>query len=213
MNNFRLIKSNCGGILVVLFIILLLIVGVVIFFLTFKSFEKSDEKPRFLYERVHHPKVARAMADMGSIYTSIEMYKVKTGDYPEKLQDLIDGPKGWKDKWHPLIKNKTMLKDPWGNDYMFVPASKDNSIKIKSFGADGKEGGEGLNQDLFFPPSKPQKFEYRLKEKSGSKTYKYKEKYKSKTYEKTYEYKTLRIVPKTREKLIEPKTYRKTDEK
>jgi general secretion pathway protein G len=40
-------------------------------------------------------------------------------------------------------------KDPWGTEYKYTaPASNGAPYEILSYGADGKEGGEGPNKDI-----------------------------------------------------------------
>jgi len=41
---------------------------------------------------------------------------------------------------------QSIPKDPWGNSYYYQ--SDGNSYVLKSFGADGQEGGEGKNADI-----------------------------------------------------------------
>ncbi|MDY7000887.1 MAG: type II secretion system protein GspG, partial [Thermodesulfobacteriota bacterium] len=40
-------------------------------------------------------------------------------------------------------------KDPWGNEYIYrCPGNEGRRYDIISLGADGKEDGEGVNQDI-----------------------------------------------------------------
>lgn len=43
---------------------------------------------------------------------------------------------------------KRLPKDPWGNDYQFLNPGEHGNVDIFSLGADGGEGGEGVNQDI-----------------------------------------------------------------
>jgi len=54
-------------------------------------------------------------------------------------------PTGWNG---PYI-NKRIFADPWGNPYDYtVPGPNGLPFGLRSFGADGKEGGEGNDRDL-----------------------------------------------------------------
>ncbi len=70
-------------------------------------------------------------------------YTQEKGKYPtseEGLQVLVSGK---------IMKK--LPKDPWGNDYVYrSPGEADtsNDYEIMSYGADGKEGGEGYNKDI-----------------------------------------------------------------
>jgi general secretion pathway protein G len=58
------------------------------------------------------------------------------------------------DAWKggPYIQNEDQLKDPWGNEFVLVvPGRKNVDFDIVSYGADGKEGGEGENADVIAP--------------------------------------------------------------
>lgn len=53
------------------------------------------------------------------------------------------------DDWAGPYINKPVGKDPWGNDYSYeVPGPQGLPYSIKSFGADGKPGGEGEDSDI-----------------------------------------------------------------
>jgi general secretion pathway protein G len=73
---------------------------------------------------------------------SFESYKEAHGSYPtseEGLQALVE------DK---LLKEKD-IKDPWGNAFQYrYPSEHDDEYDIWSYGADGKEGGEGFDADI-----------------------------------------------------------------
>lgn len=74
---------------------------------------------------------------------SLETYKEAHDHYPttdEGLQALVD------DK---LLKEKD-IKDPWGNPFQYRCPSdhEDSEYDIWSYGADGKEGGDGFSADI-----------------------------------------------------------------
>ena len=39
--------------------------------------------------------------------------------------------------------------DPWGNNYIYIIPGEKNPFDIISLGADGQEGGEDENLDIF----------------------------------------------------------------
>ena len=41
-----------------------------------------------------------------------------------------------------------MPKDPWGNEYQYTSPGAKGPYDILSYGADGKEGGDGPNKDI-----------------------------------------------------------------
>ena len=89
-------------------------------------------------------KVTAVKTDIGTFETALDAYYLNHNTYPtteEGLQKLAtDG----------LIKNKKdTLNDPWNNPYQYrYPGKSGESPEIWSFGADGVEGGEGMNADI-----------------------------------------------------------------
>lgn len=64
----------------------------------------------------------------------IQLFKIKKKKLPDSLADL------YKDEPVPV--------DPWGNDYVFRGGGGKNGYDIMSYGADGKEGGTGKDEDI-----------------------------------------------------------------
>ena len=53
------------------------------------------------------------------------------------------------DKWNGPYLYKAIPNDPWGNMYEYmIPGNYGQQYGIRSFGADGYEGGEGNNADI-----------------------------------------------------------------
>ena len=92
-------------------------------------------------------------AEIGLLEVTVEMFKVDTGRYPteeEGLTALIKKPAN-AEKWNgPYTDGSFMPKDDWNNDFVYkLDSASGKPFVIISYGADGKEGGEGLNKDLF----------------------------------------------------------------
>ena len=95
-------------------------------------------------------KRVKAQADIAQIKSALDRYYLDNGSYPTTDQGLTglvtaptagDVPKDW---GGPYIEK--VPPDPWGNSYFYQ--SDGNSYVLKSFGADGVEGGEGKNADI-----------------------------------------------------------------
>jgi general secretion pathway protein G len=92
-----------------------------------------------------------AKIEMGQISQTLELYKIETGRYPssqEGLQAMIRAPAGVSNWNGPYWKKGSLPKDPWGNEYKYVAPGHSGPYDIVSLGADGKEGGEGVNSDI-----------------------------------------------------------------
>jgi len=96
-------------------------------------------------------KADAAKIDIGQIAQSLDLYKLEVGRYPttqEGLQALISAPAGTTNWNGPYWKKSSVPKDPWGNEYKYAAPGQAGAYDITSLGADGKEGGEGVNKDI-----------------------------------------------------------------
>ncbi|MCC6908506.1 MAG: type II secretion system major pseudopilin GspG [Phycisphaerales bacterium] len=106
-----------------------------------------------LMGRIGQSKVAAAKASMASLRTSLDLVYTDLGREPDSgdtLRAMLwDKPKDAPDTWQKGINKEADLKDPWGNDYaLVIPPTVHVDYDIVSYGADGREGGEGDNADI-----------------------------------------------------------------
>jgi general secretion pathway protein G len=95
---------------------------------------------------------ARALSDVESLGTALDLYKADNGDYPtteEGLQALRAAPATAKNWNGPYLK-KALAPDPWGHDYIYSAPGEHNpdSYDLYSTGKDGQPGGEGNDKDI-----------------------------------------------------------------
>lgn len=92
-----------------------------------------------------------AKVQIESLSTSLELYKLDTGQYPDGRQGLValvQRP-GNLPSWNgPYLKKDRVPLDPWGQPYFYVYPGKHGAFDILSLGADKKEGGQGEDQDV-----------------------------------------------------------------
>ena len=96
-------------------------------------------------------KADAAKIEIGQIGQSLDLFKLEVGRYPssqEGLQALVSAPPGLPNWNGPYWKKSTLPKDPWGNEYKYSSPGQSGAYDILSYGADGKEGGEGANKDI-----------------------------------------------------------------
>jgi len=102
--------------------------------------------PKF-FSQVDVAKVTAAKTDIKKIEQAIQLYRMETGQMPEKLRDLVKEPedlRGWNG---PYLDKEP--KDPWDNRYEFtVPGNEGRPYEIVCYGMDGREGGEKTNADI-----------------------------------------------------------------
>jgi general secretion pathway protein G len=91
-------------------------------------------------------KVAAAKAQINSLKSALDMYKLKVGDYPstsEGLELLISN------EYQNFLDAETIPLDPWGNPYLYTsPGESGRDYEIISYGADRTDGGEGYDADI-----------------------------------------------------------------
>lgn len=97
-------------------------------------------------------KISSAKTQIVIFKNSVNIYKIDTGQYPEGLVDLIEEPPdvtGWSPYGY-LDGVVEIPMDPWGNDYnYYYTGEAGRPFEISSFGADGKEGGEDNDADIY----------------------------------------------------------------
>lgn len=80
--------------------------------------------------------------------TKVDMFYSDCGFYPstdQGLKALVEAPSDCKN-WGPDPYLPKLPKDPWNNELIYE--GKGSTYVIKSLGADKKEGGAGVDQDI-----------------------------------------------------------------
>ena len=96
-------------------------------------------------------KADAAKIEIGQIGQALDLYKLEVGHYPttqDGLQALVQAPSSASNWNGPYWKKSTLPKDPWGNEYKYTAPGQSAPYDILSYGADGKEGGDGPNKDI-----------------------------------------------------------------
>lgn len=96
-------------------------------------------------------KRTKAEADISEIKTALDRYYLDNGSYPttdQGLTSLISAPTSGNipTNYEDGGYIERVPLDPWGHPYFYQ--SDGNTYILKSFGADGVEGGEGKNADI-----------------------------------------------------------------
>jgi general secretion pathway protein G len=98
-------------------------------------------------------RVTKAKADIETISTGLESYRLSMGNYPttdQGLQALVAPPAGLSDAsaYQKGGYIKKLEKDPWGRAYLYASPGQHGAFDVWSQGADGKPGGEGSDADI-----------------------------------------------------------------
>jgi general secretion pathway protein G len=116
-----------------------------------------------LIASVYVPRMFRGMGEqkrkmartkMANIESAIITFQLDCGRYPDEslgLEELIARPADLEDKWKGPYLKRSELFDTWENPYIYFEQGEHNpgSFDLMSYGADGMEGGEGENADIY----------------------------------------------------------------
>jgi len=101
--------------------------------------------------RTDEARVVKAKADMRAIEQGLNLYRLDSGIYPtteQGLSALVEEPRTGEPPrdWRPEGYMERVPLDPWNHEYLY--ASDGKTYTLQSLGADGQEGGEGIDADL-----------------------------------------------------------------
>lgn len=105
--------------------------------------------------RTDDAKIAEAKLQIKNLETALKLYKLDNGFYPtteQGLEALVSKPttepipKKYKDEGY--LEKRKVPKDPWGNSFIYICPGSHGDFDITSYGADGKQGGEGKDADI-----------------------------------------------------------------
>jgi general secretion pathway protein G len=107
--------------------------------------------------RLGKAKADLARPRMAVIENAIKSFEFDCGRLPDEseggLEALVatEAPPELEGKWAGPYLKKSQLLDPWGNEYQYLSEGVANvgSFDLICLGADGQEGGEGENADIF----------------------------------------------------------------
>ena len=104
-----------------------------------------------LMSRPDAARVQAAQADIRTLASALDVYRLDNFQYPSSeqgLEALVRKPHGFPEpqSWNPDGYVKKLPNDPWGSKYVYDRT--ESNFTLFSLGADGQEGGEGMNADI-----------------------------------------------------------------
>ena len=123
-------------------LVVVVILGILAAFVVPKFFDKPGEARQ-----------VKARADIQSLATALNMYRLDNFAYPstnQGLDALVSQPGGLPEarNWKAGGYIERLPKDPWGRDYAYLSPGQRGDFDLYSLGADGQPGGEGENADI-----------------------------------------------------------------
>jgi len=111
--------------------------------------------PRIM-ERPEEARRTKARMQIEQLEAALKLFKLDNGFYPtteQGLAALVEKPsvgripKNWKQGGY--LEKGIIPADPWGSQFIYIsPGIHNLEYDIKSYGADGEEGGEDENRDI-----------------------------------------------------------------
>jgi len=105
--------------------------------------------------RTDDARIAEAKVQIKNFETALKLFKLDNGFYPateQGLDSLIEKPTTGqipqKYREGGYLEQRKIPLDPWSNPYVYISPGIYGDFDIFSFGADGKEGGEGKDADI-----------------------------------------------------------------
>jgi len=107
----------------------------------------------YLFDSAEKAKADATKTQIRSLETALDLYRLNNSRYPSSdqgLKALLKKPevgiipKNWNG---PYIRGGNLPEDGWGNPYTYISVNGVN-YEIISLGADGIDGGTGLDEDI-----------------------------------------------------------------
>jgi general secretion pathway protein G len=100
-------------------------------------------------------KIKTTRTQLKGMESALKLYRLDNGSYPTTEQGLIALiekptvgliPRNYKQGGY--LDSKSVPKDAWGNDFVYVSPGEKGDFDLYSFGADGVKGGDKNNADI-----------------------------------------------------------------
>jgi general secretion pathway protein G len=105
--------------------------------------------------RTDDARIAEGKVQIKNFETALKLFKLDNAFYPsteQGLAALIEKPATGQvpEKYREggYLEQKKIPADPWGNPYIYISPGVYGDFDLISYGADGKEGGEGKDADI-----------------------------------------------------------------
>lgn len=105
--------------------------------------------------RTDDARIAEAKIQIKNFETALKLFKLDNAFYPSTEQGLAaliekpatgQVPERYREGGY--LEQRKIPADPWGNPYIYISPGVYGDFDLMSYGADGKEGGEGKDADI-----------------------------------------------------------------
>lgn len=93
----------------------------------------------------------QAKSNILAIQNALDLYKLDNGIYPsteQGLSALVQKPNNnpTPSNWKQYLKS--LPKDPWGRDFLYLNPGEHSDVDVFTYGAEGQPGGTGINEEI-----------------------------------------------------------------
>jgi general secretion pathway protein G len=103
-----------------------------------------------LVSNIDEAAITRTKTDIRVLENSVNLFRIDNYRYPteeEGLEILLGNRTGINDNEFKQYMSRLPI-DPWDNDYLYANPGEHGTFDIFTYGADEKEGGDGINADI-----------------------------------------------------------------
>lgn len=131
-----------GGFTLIEIMVVMVILGLLVAIVAPNLMGRSDQA-----------RVTVAKTQMKQVSNALDLYKLDNNRYPttdQGLRALVEKPSGAPEprNWNPDGYMPSVPRDPWDNPYDYSSPGLNGPYDLISYGADGREGGDGDAADL-----------------------------------------------------------------
>jgi len=135
-------RQRQSGFTLIEIMVVIVILGVLAALVVPKVMSRPDEA-----------RVVAARQDINALMQALKLYRLDNGRYPstqQGLKALVEVPEAGPQagNWKPGGYLERLPQDPWGTPYQYANPGLHGEIDVWSLGADGVEGGTGVNADI-----------------------------------------------------------------
>lgn len=128
------IATRARGFTIIELLIVMAILGMLAVMVAPNLFNQADSARR-----------DAVLSQISSLGSALDAYRLDIGQYPDSLEGLVRDTSS-RSTWNgPYIRGELPV-DPWGNEYQYESDGRDYTLM--SYGADGRDGGEGNDADI-----------------------------------------------------------------
>jgi len=133
-------QSKQSGFTLIELMVVVVILAVLAAFVAPKLMDRPDEA-----------RLVKAKQDISAISSALQLYKLDNFVYPttdQGIEALVTEPTDDPQPKHWKQYLEQMPSDPWGNPYLYLSPGEHGDFDLFTYGADGQEGGEGINATI-----------------------------------------------------------------